>query len=62
MLILGNVRHVSAVAVQVELPGRIYGYISIASVSDVLTERLKKQLMGENREEQQVRLFSCICC
>lgn len=58
MIILGNVRCVSTVAVEIELPGRIYGSVNIGAISDILTERLKKQLTGENQEEQQVTFLS----
>lgn len=55
MIILGNVRSVSVVAAEIELPGRIYGYLTAGAVSDVLTERVKAQLKdGEEKEAEQV--------
>lgn len=53
MIILGNVRSVSIVAAEVELPGRIYGYLKIGETSDVLIERVTAQLKRTNVDEEQ---------
>lgn len=54
MIILGNVRNVSTVAAEIELPGRIYGYISIGAISDILTHKVQKRLGGEGQGKEDV--------
>lgn len=52
MVLLGNVRSVSSLAAEVELPGRIYGFLNVGAVSDVLTDRIKTQVKDEHNEKQ----------
>lgn len=54
MIILGNVRSVSILAAEIELPGRIYGYVNIGAVSDVLTEQLQQQINDGSADNEQV--------
>lgn len=54
MLILGNVRKIHAVSIDIELPGKVYGCLKIGAISDQFTHQLQNQLRGEHTENDDV--------
>lgn len=57
MLILGNVRKIHAVSLDIELPGKVYGCLKIDAVSDQFIQQLQAQLKEENTKNNDVSVL-----
>lgn len=68
MVILGNVRKLHNLMAEIELPGRVYGLLSISAVSNTFTRQLQKQLQTSEVEDDKdvsgciKRLINIIIC
>lgn len=62
MLVLGNVRKIHAVSIDIELPGKVYGCLKIDSVSDQFIQLLQKQLKGDSTENDGVSICNKMLC
>ena len=57
---LGAIKEVNEYDMVISLPNGLSGFVHITHINDVITERLKEDLQGDDSKDTEVRFWSTI--
>ena len=57
---LGAIKEVNEYDMVISLPNGLSGFVHITHINDVITERLKEELQGDDSKDTEVRFWSTI--